>query len=180
MLGDIGDLSPDHETLLVAEIVEILIVLIVSETDGGSSHLHNEVDILCVMLGEKGVTHAKTVLMAGYTAEGIFLAVEDKSVVGIDLEASAAETVANVIKNGLALNDLDLTAIEIGILASVPEVNVFNIENNLLVGGLDLLKLVFFLVVNGVNQFLTFAELGGVYLNGNVCISGVIARPGPP
>ena len=38
MLGDVGDLSPDNETLLVAQIIEILIVLIVSKSDSSRAY----------------------------------------------------------------------------------------------------------------------------------------------
>ena len=71
MLGDVGDLRPDDQTLFVTQIVEILIVLVVSQTDGGCTDLHDEVDVLLMMLGEQGVTHAPSVLMAGHTAQGV-------------------------------------------------------------------------------------------------------------
>ena len=64
MLGDIGYLSPEDQTLLIAQIVEILSVLIVGETDGGRADLADKLDILLMMLGEKSVSYAETVLMA--------------------------------------------------------------------------------------------------------------------
>ena len=91
MLRDIGNLRPDNETALVAEIVEILVVLIVSKTDGGCTYLADEVDIFLMMLGKKRVSDAPSVLMARYTAEGILFSVKDESVLGIDLEGTATE-----------------------------------------------------------------------------------------
>ena len=177
MLGDIGDLCPDHKTLFIAEIIEILVVLIVSETDGGCANLHDIVNVLCVMLGKERVTNAPSVLVAGYAAERIFLTVEDKAVFGIDLEGTAAEAGANVIKNGLTLNDLYLTAVEVRILTAVPEVNVLKGEDRLLFRGLDLCDLVLFLVVNRIYELLTVSKIGGENVHGNGCI-GALNRGG--
>ena len=34
VLGDVGDLSPDHHAVLVTEVVEVLVVLVVGQSDG--------------------------------------------------------------------------------------------------------------------------------------------------
>jgi hypothetical protein len=86
VLRDIGDLRPDNETALVTEIIEILIVLIVSKTNGGCADLANEVDIFLVMLGKESVTHAPSVLVTGYAAERIFLTVKDKALLRVNAE----------------------------------------------------------------------------------------------
>ena len=103
-------------------------------------------------------------------AKGVLLTVEDEAKIGVDPEATATEARAYVINYGVALNDLCLTAVEVRIAATVPEVNVLDIEYYLLIGGLDLLKLVFFLIVDGVNDLLTVSELGGINLNLDLCI----------
>ena len=73
--GNIGDFCPNYETALVAQIIEVLIMLIVSETNGGSAHFTNEVHIFLVVLGEQSITEAPSVLVTGNTAQGIFLTV---------------------------------------------------------------------------------------------------------
>ena len=97
MLGDIGDLCPNNKTALVAQIIEILIVLIMSQTNGSSADLANEIDILLVMLGKQRVTYAPAVLMTGNTAERIAFAVEDKALVGIYLKGAASEAGAYIV-----------------------------------------------------------------------------------
>ena len=148
-------------------------MLVVSKTDGGGTNLHNEVDILLVMLGEKCVTDAEAVLVTGYTAKGVFLTVEDEAVVGVNAEGAAAEAAANVIKYGIAILDLYLAAIEVGVTATVPEMNVTNIEGYLGITGLDLCDLVLFLVVNGINESLGVGEGGGIDLDLDLCILAV-------
>lgn len=58
MPGDIGDLRPDDHARLVTEIVEILRVLIVSQTHRVRSHLQHDLQILPVHLGRDGVADA--------------------------------------------------------------------------------------------------------------------------
>ena len=148
-------------------------MLIVSKTDSCRADFHYELDVLFVMLGKKGITKAPSILMARYAAEGIFLSVEDKAVFGIDLEGTATEARAYVVKYSLALNYLCLTAVEVRIAATVPEMNVLDLKYNLLIGRFDLLKLVFFLVIKGVNYLLTLCKLGGENFNLNLCVSTI-------
>ena len=125
------------------------------------------------MLRKKRVTHTPSVLVARNAAEGVFLSIENKSVFGVNFEASAAKSMAYVVKNVLSLNYLYLTAIEVRILASVPEVDVFNSKGSLLFGSFYLLKFVFFLIVDSVNKLLTVRKVGCVNVNGYLCISAI-------
>ena len=52
----------------------------------------------------------------------------------------------------------------------MPEVNVLNFKYDLLVSRFDFLKLVFILIVNGVNELLSVCKLGGVNLDLNLGI----------
>ena len=136
MLRYVGYLRPDNESLFVAKIVEILIVLIVSETYGGGTDLHYEVDILSVMLGKKRVTDAPSVLVAGYAAQRILLAVQDKSELGINAIGAATEAGAYVVYYSSVLDKLELGGVEIGILPATPEDNVLDIERDPCIGAL--------------------------------------------
>ena len=122
------------------------------------------------MLGEQSVTKAPSVLVTGNTAQGIFLTVEDEAVVGIDLEGAATKAAANVVKNLAVLYDLNLTAVEVGILAAVPQVNVLKSEVNGGLGALNFSNLVFFLIVNGINELLCRGNVFYKYFNFNVCV----------
>jgi hypothetical protein len=173
MSGDVGNFCPKHKALFVTEIVEVLIVLIVSKTDGGSTYLENEVDVLLVMLGEKRVTDAESILVAGYTAQRIFLAVEDEAVVGIYLEASCAESGCNVVDNLAASYKLCLEAVEIGILKTVPEVYVLEVEMYESIGGGKDSYLISFLIEDGVSYLVAALLVGNEYLYLNVSILAV-------
>ena len=148
-------------------------MLIVSKTDSGSANLADKIHILGVVLGEKGITKAPSVLVTRYAAQGVFLAVEDKSSLRIDLKSTAAKAVAYVVKNFLAFNDLYFTAVKVRITASVPEVNVLDLKGYLSLGALDLLEFVFFLVVDCVNELLRGSKILYVSLNLNGCVSTV-------
>ena len=51
------------------------------------------------MLGKESITEAPSVLMARNSAEGVLLTVKDEAVIGIDLEGTATEAAAYVIKD---------------------------------------------------------------------------------
>ena len=55
VLGDIGDLRPDHHAVLVAQVIEILIVLVVCQPDGVCTQLPDQRHILVVHLPGDGV-----------------------------------------------------------------------------------------------------------------------------
>ena len=173
MTGNVGDFCPNDETALVAKIIEVLIVLVVSQTNGGSTHFANEVHIFFVVLGEQSVTKAPSILVTGYTAQGVFLTVEDKAVIGINLKGTATKTAAYVIKNVAIFYDFNLAAVEVGILATVPQVNVLQGEVYSGFGAFNLCDFVFFLIVNGVNQLLCRSYVLNEYLNFNVCVLAV-------
>ena len=73
--GDVRNLCPYDHSPLVTEIVEILVMLVVSQTDGGRSEFADQIHILFVMLRKQGVSDSPSVLMAGYAAQWIFLAI---------------------------------------------------------------------------------------------------------
>ena len=170
MLGDIGDFCPYYKTLFIAKVIKILVVLVVSKTNGCSTYLAYKLDILLVVLGEKSITHAPSVLMAGYAAERVFLTVKNKSVVRVYLEATATKATAYVIDNLAIFNYFCLTAVEIGVLATVPKMNVCNLKDCLCFCGFNLIQLVFVLVVNGVNDSLSALKIFCVHLNLNRCV----------
>ena len=85
----------------------------------------------------------------------MLFAVEDKAVFGINLKGAAAETAAHIVQHFAVLHDLHFAAVEIGILAAVPQMYVGNSEDYLAVGGFNFLQLVGFLVVDGIDQSLS-------------------------
>ena len=75
-----------------------------------------------MVLAAQSVADAPAVLVAGNTAQGVFFAVEDEALVGIDLEAAAAETGGNVVKDIAVFHQFSTAAVQVGILAAVPQV----------------------------------------------------------
>ena len=67
--ADEGDLRPDNKAQLVAGVIEILGVLIVSQTDGVGSQLLDELCILVMILPGKSIALIKTVLVTAYAAK---------------------------------------------------------------------------------------------------------------
>ena len=55
VLGDIGDLRPDDQARLVAQVIEILVVLVMGQPDGGGAHLQDQLHVFFVVFGQQGV-----------------------------------------------------------------------------------------------------------------------------
>ena len=92
--------------------------------------------------------------MSRNAAKRILFSIENKSVFGIYLIRVATETVTYVIYYLVTLYDLSLTAIEVGVLTAVPEVNILDLKTYPCLGRFDLLKLILFLIVKGINYLL--------------------------
>ena len=67
MLADVGDFRPDHHTVLVAQIIEVLVVLIVGKTHGIGTQFGNQRHILFVHLLCNGIAKPLPILMSGDT-----------------------------------------------------------------------------------------------------------------
>ena len=156
MLGNVGNFSPDHQTLFIAQIVEILIVLIVCQTDGGAAHLADQLHILLVMGGKQRVADAQTILMTADTAQGVLLTVEDEAVFGIDFVAAAAEAGGHIVDHFAIVQKLCLDGIQVWILAAVPQMGILDAEDNLFGGGFPGAQHLAFPVHQGVTDQLPF------------------------
>jgi len=126
MLRNVRDLRPYHHTVLVTKIVEILIVLIVSETNGICAHLTDKSHIGIVMLTGNGVTDSLPVLVTAHATERIGLAVKNKALIGINTEGTAAKSRGYLIPRHTVNVKNRLAGIEIGILNTVPEMCLFD------------------------------------------------------
>ena len=101
MLGNIGDLRPNNHTVFIAKIIEILIVLIMSEANCVSAHLADDIHIRIVVLFCDGVTNSLPVLMAANTAKRIRFSVKEKSVLCINSEGTAAKLTTHTINSSI-------------------------------------------------------------------------------
>ena len=137
MLGDIGNLRPDDQAVLIAQIVEILVVLIVSQTDGGGAQFVDEFHILLVVLGQQGVAQTPAVLVTGHATQGIFLAIEDKSTLRVDLKCTATKSCAYVIDYLFIAKKLCLCCVKIRVLKTMPKCNSLYFKANLSVLGYE-------------------------------------------
>ena len=124
VLGDVRNLRPDDHAVLVAQVVEIGVVLIVRQADGVCAHLGDERHVLPVVLREQRVADAPAVLMAGDAAQRIGLAVEDEALIGIDGERPAAEARGDAVQHAALLQQLDGRGVQVRIPAAVPQMDI--------------------------------------------------------
>ena len=131
MGGDVGDLSPNYQTALITEVIEILVVLIVGKSNGGGTHFADQIDVFFMVLRAQCIAVAPAVLMTGNTTEGVLFPIEDEALVRMDLKAAAAEAGGDVVQNLLALYQIHFAGVQVGVNPAMPLMDVFKdgIEN---------------------------------------------------
>ena len=123
MLRDVGDLGPDDHAVLVAQVIEVLRVLVVGQADGVGADLADQVHILLVHLFGQRVADAAAVLMAGHAVQRVLAAVEEEALLGIDAEAAHAEAAADLVHRLAVLDQLQGGGVQVGVLNAVPQVD---------------------------------------------------------
>ena len=97
MLGNIWDLCPYDHTFLIAQIIEVLIMLIMCQTHGIGSDLLDQFHVTLVLLFGNGISDALEILMAGNAMKRIWLSVQVKSFIRIYCKRTNAKTLADFI-----------------------------------------------------------------------------------
>ena len=134
MQGDVGDLGPDHNAVFIAEVIELLRVLIVCQAQGVGAQLPDDGHVRLVILNREGVALALQVLMAAHAPEGIAAAVEEEALFRIAGKHAATEAGRHLVAGG----ELRGCGVEIGIVHAVPEMDVFDDKLGLILHGLRL------------------------------------------
>ena len=173
MAGDVRNFGPHHLAILVAQVIEVLIVLIMGQTNGGSAHFTDQLHIFFMMLREQGVTDAQPVLMAADTAEGIFLAVENEASVGIHLIVTAAESGGYTVKRCFITDQCGGSAVEVGILSSVPQMCILDNEAGFGVRAHSGGNRIAFCVKKRVLNLLPLLEIGYKHFYLHICVSTI-------
>ena len=122
---DVGDFRPDDKTLFVAQVIECLRVLVVGKADGVGAHFQNQRHIFFHHLAGDGNAHALAVLMAGDTAQGIGVAVQNEALLRVNLKLAAAEAGGL----GLAIVQPRSYGVEIRVIKTVPQAGVLQREH---------------------------------------------------
>ena len=94
---DERDLSPNYKSHFVAGVIEILRMLIMSQTDRIRSQLFDQCCVSVMVFSCQSISFVKHVLMTAYTAERCFFSVDDKSFVWITGEAADTDFCRNLV-----------------------------------------------------------------------------------
>ncbi len=116
--GDHGHLGPANEALLIAQIVEILGVLVVGQAHRVGAHLANKAQVLAVHRGREGVSHTGAVLVARYASQRVGTAVQEEAVAR-GLHGAAAKADALLVAGCQA----GAQGVEVGVVQAVPQVD---------------------------------------------------------
>jgi len=121
---DEGQLGPHDHTAAVAQIVEILRVLVMRQADGGAAEFFNQLEILVVLGGTDGPALVEPVLMAVDSVERVVPAIQEKALLGVDAEGPETERLRDRVRQSLAIAYLHGQLVEIRIAETIPQVRV--------------------------------------------------------
>ena len=125
VFGDIRNFRPDDQAVLVAQVVEVLGVLIVCQAHGVGAHLAQQGHVLLVLGVSQCTAQTLAVLVASCAAEPVDPAVEQKALVRVKPNGSAAVPGADAVAAVQAGRD----GVEVRVLDAVPQVDVFQREH---------------------------------------------------
>ena len=126
VLRDVRDLGPDDHAHLIAEVIEVLVMLVVGQADGVRAQLLDELHVLVVHLSRDGVAQALAVLMAGDTVQRVRAAIEEEALLGVHREAAHAEALADFIDRLAVLHQADDAGVQVGVADAVPQVGMLH------------------------------------------------------
>ena len=126
MLADIGNLCPHHHAVAVAQVIEVLVVLIVGKPHGIAAHFRNQCHILVMHLAGNGIAQTLAVLVTADTVEGIGLFVEEEALLGVNPEGADTEGDVQIVQHLAVFYQAALSGVEIGVCHTVPAVGIFN------------------------------------------------------
>ena len=119
---------------MVAQVVEVLVVLIVGQTDGIGTHFLDQCAVfLMVCLGD-GPALILAVLVTGNAPQRHILAVEPEAGVCIHMEGAVAVSNSNCIRNRTVFDDGSGGSIAVGISHTVPQMGLLHIDDDVGMG----------------------------------------------
>ena len=124
--ADERDLRPQHHAGAVAQRVEVLVVLVVRQTDGVRAHLTDQREVLLVVGAADGPALVEAVLMAGHAVQRVAAAVENEALVGVDGERAEAELGVDTVDRLAAAHDGQARGVDGGVRRAVPQLGVFH------------------------------------------------------
>ena len=125
MLGDIGNLRPCHKTVFIAQVIEILRVLVVGQAHRVGAHVADDLHILLMLGRGQGVAQPRAVLMARRADQTDVFTVEPKAGVGPELNLAAAEPHGH----GVPTRQGRCRIVQIRVGHAVPQVNRVQCEH---------------------------------------------------
>ena len=124
MHGDIRNLRPDNDAVFIAQIIELLCVLVMGKAQCIGAKLPDDLHIFRMFFIRERISASLMVLVAAHAAQRITPSVEEETLLWIAGKHAASEAGADLI----AAFKARLCGIEIRIVHAVPEMHVFNRE----------------------------------------------------
>ena len=111
--ADKRNFSPNNKSHFIAEIVEILTVLVMGKTNGVGAHFFYKACVHFVVCQSQGIAKSKKILMTGNTTQWCQYSIEIEPFFRVYVELSETMTDSYLIKNFIVAVQLCFYAVEI-------------------------------------------------------------------
>ena len=128
VLADVGDFRPDNQAVAVAEVVEILVVLVVRQPQRRRADFADERHVLVVHLARDRVADALAILVAAHAMQVIRFVVEDEAVLFVHAEGANAEGNFQPIGDAAVHRDFTARSIKVGIFHAMPAARLRHLD----------------------------------------------------
>src|SRR6516225_9167156 len=121
---DVWNLRPNDEPKPVGQIVNVLVMLIMGQSDGGCADLRDEAEIAVVITPRRSPTVIEQVLMAVDAMEVEIISVQEKALFCIDSERSETEWLNDHVARLAAGRDNRVCRVDVRIVAALPQMRI--------------------------------------------------------
>ena len=128
MLGNIWNFCPYDHSILIAQIIEILVMLIMCQSDTVCPDFPDQLHILIMMFFCDGISQFFPVLMAGNSVKRIGSSIQEKSLFRIKPITSEPDLLFHTICHLAVTEQLCTDRIQVWIQSSVPQMNLWNLH----------------------------------------------------
>ena len=125
MLGDVGNLCPRDKTVFVAEVIEVLRVLVVGKAHGVGAHIPQNLHILLMLSGGQRIADPCAILMPRRAHKADISAVEPEACIRLERDFATAE----VYRHRVTVGQRGSYTVQIRVRHAVPQVDVFHVEH---------------------------------------------------
>ena len=125
---DKGYFRPNHQSVAVAQVIHILILRIMCQTDGIYAHFEHNIHIFLMIQGRQSISDFCTILMTANSAKLQVFPVQKEAFIRVDRVITQAQDFLYPVGRLSILQDRSLYSITVWIFPAIPQPGLHNFQ----------------------------------------------------